>query len=308
VDDVTGNAIEGVEIKFYDTGIWEVIQTTYTAADGSYVISQLGSGNYYIEVAGYDVGYSFESEWIALGHSAGDLVLNFSLEDSGDHSIIAGRTLDAGGSPLAGVLLTFYRQSGSVWNYAGQVTTDAVGQFRSWHLSAGNYKLAYTLGQVGGWYGGSGMESATVIQVAAGETVSGIDLTVATAGSIAGRITNGAGVGIPNSWIGLYESTDASAELVFGYTDANGYFELRGLLAGSYKLKGSNQAEGYMPAWVGGDNLVDALIINLASDESVVGQNLVLHAGAVIFGRLVAARDGQPLGGQEVKLLGLQSS
>lgn len=241
---------------------WQEVKSRLSLGNGSYVLGGLEDGVYRLRFSDDAGDYAPEHhdnqiEFNDAGSiiiSAGSFVTtNASLADaSGIQGTV---TAESGTNPLAGILVYAHRSNGSgSWNYVNQTVTQTNGSYDLKGLTAGDHRLEF--------YDPSGLHqreyyddepdfaSATVINLDPGEVpVTRFDAALASAGGIAGTITDVSGAGIPNIYVYVYRynTTALFWEFVeYGYTDGNGSYQAGGLPAGNYKVGTYDESRSYV--------------------------------------------------------------
>ncbi len=239
---------------------WEEVKSRSTLSDGSYDLGWLEGGTYrlrFSDDAGnyapehHDNQIEFDNAGSILLPSGGTVSTNASLANA---SKIQGTVTDeSGANPLAGIYVYAYRNDGSGrWPYVNRTTTQTNGSYDLKGLTAGDYRIEF--------YDESGLhqreyhddetnfDSATVLSLATGVTLTGYDAALAGAGLIEGTVTDGSGIGIPAIYVYAYRynTTGSYWEYVSnGYTDENGNYLVGGLAAGDYRVGAFDDSRTY---------------------------------------------------------------
>ena len=200
---------------------------------------------------------------------------------------IAGVVTDSSGAPLQGVYVYAWRAG-----YQYSANTAENGSYRIAGLPAGDYTVqvqdwSYTY--VGEWFDDvADQASATAIELAAGEAVAGVDASLATAGSIAGVVTDSAGAPLESIYVYAVPGYGGA------YTAADGSYRIAGLAAGSYQVR-FNGSSAYAGEWF--DDVADqgsATGVVVAAGEVVSGVDASLVTAGSISG-VVTDSAGAPL-------------
>ncbi|MFF2372595.1 beta strand repeat-containing protein [Agromyces sp. NPDC058110] len=159
---------------------------------------------------------------------------------SGTGSISGHITLPAGIDPAtAGLSVGVFEASVDNSSMGGSISP--TGDFTVPGLGAGTYKLEFRAWNepsvLPGWYGGAAdFASAATVTLTAGQQLTGIDATLAQAGSIAGTLS-GVPDGGANVIVWRLDGTDQWSQAGYQHVAANGPYEISGLAAGTYTLQ-----------------------------------------------------------------------
>ncbi len=329
-DDSTGNGIENIYIYVYSYDASQGgVQRDYswwedTDANGDYQVMGLPAGTYAVRAYPYRTNYI--SEWyddvldpdhatlITLGNGETRSGVDFGLAPG---AIIEGRvTDDSTGNGIENIYIYVYSydasQGGVQWDYSWWGYTDANGDYQVMGLPAGTYAVRdypYGTNYIHEWYDDVlDPDQATLITLAAEETRSGVDFGLAPGAIIEGRVTDDStGNGIENVSVGAY-AYDANqggvqwSYSLWGYTNANGDYQVMGLPAGTYVVRADTYGTNYISEWyddvLGSDQ---AALITLAAEETRSGVNFGLSQGGSVTG-VVRDSQGNPLGGIQVSV------
>ena len=251
----SGVPLAGVEVDVFDQyGDYETVAVT--GGDGSYVTAQLAPGTYYarVEQSGflgelyYDVlcpfsGYCdpLDGTPITVGSGFTGSV-DFTLQPAA--SIAGTVTAAATGSPLYSSTYAYlYDLSG---NFLTSDHTDVGGAFAFDGLAAGKYFVA---AQAYGYHTelyddvpcGSPCvpTTGTQIPVAAGTSVTGIDLALDINPSIEGTVVED-GTAMPVSTERMLLYSDTGSLLDWVYTSSDGSYRFRYLTPGTYYVRSAS--------------------------------------------------------------------
>ena len=249
VTDDQGNPLADVAVFVEGAGAW-----TTTDAAGHYALSDLEPRSYtvYFDAEGTDYfpqnyggaalppspfggpppdssGYTLVT--VTAGATTGGI--DVQLYHAG---AITGTVTDQQGHPLAGISVNIAPPgSGPVPpGRAGEVTTDAAGDYRLGRLLPGAYRVSFAgEGFAGQLYGAAQSQDAAIpVNVPAGGVVSGIDAQMQLAGSISGNVLDPAGQPV-NAFVDAYNPDGTIAS--FGGANSGG-FTINNLTPGSYLL------------------------------------------------------------------------
>jgi hypothetical protein len=149
---------------------------------------------------------------------------------------VSGTITTTAGAVLAGVSVS------AVGPSSDSATTDSAGKYSLKGLGAGSYKLALSgpsgTSYLRGWYSTANanhfvMSPASASAFSLGPNKTGVNAKIPTGYSISGKITNAAGA--PLAYTGV--SASSSSYSGSAGTDASGNYTIKGLAAGSYKLR-----------------------------------------------------------------------
>ena len=188
-----------------------------------------------------------------------------------------------------GVDLTSISVSAQAADQWYSVQLEADGRYTFTDLPAGSFKIqfsGYRSGAVSQWYGGaSSYEAATPVTVAAGQAVTGIDVTLAKGASISGRITAPTGVDLASVGVSVQTAND----YFWGQLDADGTYTVSDLPAGSFRVAFLANNSGAVTQWYGGASSFEAATqIPVVTGQAVTGIDAALVKGATISGKITA--------------------
>jgi 5-hydroxyisourate hydrolase-like protein (transthyretin family) len=341
VTDGGGQPLAGVQVQIYRNdnffGPEFPFRTATTNEFGAYKVPVLGAGIYRLRfvdpsqalaVTFYQDATTYEEarELLIMGNNLTgiDAVLEPAGHITGMVTLVISDTLYTAltaASPnympvFPSVVIKLYRQVGNGWvtlqtRYVNTLQT--IYDFGE--LAAGRYRIC---AETGVYYGGfqsprlakcydnivSGVANATDVPLAAGQTISNINILLGNAADLAelgGRVTSSAGV--PLAGVEVY----ASHQLSIGYwytsyytrTDSMGYYQMHRLLPGAYLLQfvdrqGPYLSEYYLDA-IGPDT---ATALTLRPGERVTDANAQLELGGLITGQVTILGEAVPQTGQ----------
>ncbi|MEV4415712.1 carboxypeptidase regulatory-like domain-containing protein [Catellatospora sp. NPDC049609] len=161
----------------------------------------------------------------------------------------SGTVLTAGGQPATGVTVDFAALSGGGY---GSAVTDAAGGYRLDSLAPGQYRVSFTLpdGQAVMYHPRVlDMDRAQPVTVVAGQLVD-VDQTLLPTGAVVGRLTEANGTtGVAGATVEAHYALDQSLAT---YTDANGYYRIEPVFAGSYRVNFRDYADHRFNQWATG--------------------------------------------------------
>ena len=216
------------------------------------------------------------------------------------NSLITGQiTEDATGAPIEKALVWAHRIGNIRW--FSKAITNEKGEYILRHLMPGKYVI-YTDARsyIREWYDNARhYEEATPVKVAEKDTVVDINFGLSKGAAVAGLVT-------------LQDSDStlrgvhvvAHSELTpkikhHGLTDENGKYLIEGLISGKYIVMADK--EGYHPEWYQEKSqMAEADPVKLTEPETTTDINFTLGTAMAITGKVVRARDGEPIHGAYV--------
>jgi hypothetical protein len=272
VTDASSKPIVGVTVAAFTTGGNPVeVGSARTAADGSYEMTSLDPGTYFVcFLAGTAVGPSptgyldqcYDNvPWTGTGNvvptSTTVTVSNTSVTSGVDAELqfggaIAGAVTDASGQPLANATVSV--MSASAQLVGGGAVTGADGTYSVLGLPAGSYYVCFSGPQPppptapGGyltqcyntyknvnWDGPSGnANGATALTVTLGQAITGIDGQLVPTAGISGTVTGFTPNLLGGASVFVYSAGAQPALIASVLTTQSGSFLVTGLTSGSY--------------------------------------------------------------------------
>ncbi|MEO7720595.1 MAG: carboxypeptidase-like regulatory domain-containing protein [Pseudolysinimonas sp.] len=222
---------------------------------------------------------------------------------------ISGTVTDASHAPLANVSVSALR-SGDF--YAVSSFTDDDGHFTIPALRAGDFTVSFDPSSAGAyamswWNGASTPSNATVIHVAEGQAITGINATLGAGASISGTVTglasNGAVFPATNATVYLIRPDGSEATETYA---GDGSYTLSNLAPGKYTLRFEPQGDttDFVPQWLGNkSSQATAKTITVKAGKSLTGVDLTMPSttlasatptitGNAIVGRTLHAHAG----------------
>lgn len=259
----TGAAVGGQCLDAYTADTYEWVSSTCSADDGSWTIDNLQTGvQYKIQV---QPGSGYVGQWVA-GH--GDFSSADSFTAPGDPititvqraATVAGTLTDAAGQPVPDATVEVHdagtgEQLGISW-------TDWNGQWSA-DVAATSVKVAFWVGSRVQWAKGqTSQDTATVFDLAAGETTT-VDDALLPAATLTGHVTDAAtGAPVAGACVSVYDAAaqDQWAGTI-GYACSNdaGSFTVGDLTASAVKLEVTDDSGAHVTQWYDGQSsLADA--------------------------------------------------
>ena len=147
----------------------------------------------------------------------------------------------------------------AVGSWHGYATTNDEGAWGITGLTPGYYRVDFTPPEGSGlvreyWDDAPSHTSATIVRLAEGDVVTGMNARLAVGATVRGAVTDASGAPLGGATVALQRLDDAGAIDVRSTTEADGTYELRPLGAGTYRLKvvpasDSGLSTTYWPGW-----------------------------------------------------------
>ena len=289
VTDDSAVELPDVSVQLFDADN-RLVGGTQTSAYGYYYFSDLPSGEYRILFDGTSTGYvrKYNGNVPDIG-SAGTVQVdapefawdvNAVLAKGGS---IAGRVTNKADAAISGVLVRVFDEYD---NFMSQANTDNNGNYAAKGLPAGKHKVrfeGYGKGYVNQYYGSTLYGArAVLVDVAGTNQTGGIDGSLASGGSISGKVTKADGItGIGGVVVEVYD--DNSGWISGTSTNSDGTYTAPGVPAGTFKIA-FMAGSGYASQWYGGKgSFAAATPVTLASVTNKTGINATLVSGKSIF-------------------------
>ncbi|HEY1778215.1 MAG TPA: carboxypeptidase regulatory-like domain-containing protein [Solirubrobacteraceae bacterium] len=325
VTDTSAAPVEDVGVSVLDSTGNDVANAS-TGTDGVYSVTGLATGSYRVEflpepefpfspvpnyLASYFGGSATLSGAATVEVGAGSTTSGVDGRLAAG-AVIGGTVTDPADKPLDGVGVSLYGSDGTEVQLA---TTGSDGTYQIAGLPSGSYKIDFdteggftTLNDVGEFYGGSSLASATAIHLTSGDPPAVINAQLAAGATISGTVTDS--LGDPLSGVPV-EAFDVDGNVVTGATTAhfNGDYEIEGLPQGTYRI-GFDQGLGccslagnYSPQFSGDKStLAAAETVTVGPAGSASGVDAALTPGGRISGRVTDA-GGSTLGDINVEAI-----
>ena len=260
-----------------------------TDAAGGFEFTALASGNYALVASreGFDSSNVHGEPkllrvTLASGERKRDIVIRLAPP-----GVITGRILDEDGDPIRRIqvqtMVYRYAAAGRQLSPRGSATSNDLGEYRIYDVPPGHYYLkASSFESMGGGSSGESYgtsyypgtrdpTAASIIEVGAGLTLEGINLTLrpTKVANIRGRVMNPGN----NLIVGLMKEGGGYNT---GVNDPDGKFELQGVSPGSYILTAASTVSGRnysarLPIQVGATDL-EGIELHLMPPVEVAGQ------------------------------------
>ncbi|MFE1647077.1 carboxypeptidase regulatory-like domain-containing protein [Microbacterium sp. P01] len=308
-------------------GVGDYVDSRTTGPEGNYTFS-VPAGDYKVQ---FSTSGAFLGEWFddaPDAQSAAVVTVTGGATTTVDSQLTTGATVsgvatDDAGQPVANVTVWAYRVTDGVRGPGGGAATSADGSYSISGLEAGVYKIEFDTqnasSEVAGewWDDAKTEQSATTLDLSAGEMATDISPRLAPAASISGTVVDGSGTPLNDVRVNVRDM--ASGEDVTGvYTRADGSFTARALDAGTYRI-GFEQVRGdgsMLTEWwnnavdaASADDIVlsaggsvDSIDVVLSEDDSSVLETF----SASLSGK-VTDSSGEPVAGASVSVNGAVS-
>ena len=290
----------------YDGGVGS---GTTTASDGTFKILGLPAGGYRVAVEARDLGLVFEfynntSDWdkaekVIVTNGASTTAINFVLAGG---STISGVVLtEGGGTPIGNA--DVFAESFTPGGGHGGTRTASDGTYSISGLAAGDYRLfaqAGDQGLAGEFYNNTpDWERADTVTLVSGTSTSGINFSLAGAGSISGTVVtaNGTSTPTPIEGVQVFAEREQGGGGNGAVTGPDGTYLIDALPAGKYRigvfapdLGLANEFYDDKKEW----HLADLVTVNTGTTTPSI--DFALGAGGTISGT-VTDGSNNPVGG-----------
>jgi len=316
VTNSSSNGVENVNINIYDmNNNW--ISGDWTDGNGNYTVHRIPAGDYkvhfwtgnagnYLQEWYNDQGSFDNADTVTVTAGATTSGIDAQVETGG---IIIGKVMDSYLIGIQNVQVIIHDMNN---NWISDTWTDMNGDYMIQGFSTGNYKVYFDTGNAGNylreWYNDkSDFDSADAVLITAGNTSYNINAVLADGGGISGRVTDSTGVlGIANVEVQICDLN--------GYwypgtnTDSAGYYTLRGLPAGAYKVEfRTHWTPGdYMGEWYNDKNSFESAdAISVTVGQTTPGIDAQLADGGAISGRVTNSSGTVGIGNVNINICDL---
>lgn len=283
--------------------VWVQCGYTKTDASGSFVLTNLTGGDYRITFGSSTQNLlAVTTQQISLLPGQNVTGFNVVLPPGGS---ISGIVTDAAGQPLPGAHVSLLSCDGC----EQYTVTDADGRYSFIRLNAGQYKIRFDANgnYVSEYYSDKlDFDSASTVSLVAGDTISGIDASLAAGAVVSGRVTDETGNPLSPVYVHLYRFDAASSSWKssgFGAsTDAAGNYSIDRLPAGQYKalffpaVPDQNTTRFAVQFYSSKANAASGDVFSVATGATLTGIDAVLNEGSTISGH-VSNEAGAPIAG-----------
>ncbi|TGU70228.1 hypothetical protein E4633_18690 [Geomonas terrae] len=245
VTDFSGAPVPDATVYVYTVGTnSQLITSTTTRADGSYLVGGLNTTNYWIKYSknGKTVYYNNRLDASdTFGNTYGVLKTGVNAV-LGGWGAISGNVVTSTGAGLVGYTVQLLTSGGQATSYPA-VTTTTAGAFTFPLLAPGTYKV-----RVIGANGYATLDYPYSLTVTDGSITQLPGNAVLYKVNFTGTVTNTQGAPVPGVWVYLYTSGGALTDFPGAVTGADGTYSVAGIAVGSYKVlfdAGSSYAKQY---------------------------------------------------------------
>jgi len=269
-EEVNGWGVEGVRVlvmkDYGDFSSWE----GRTDFNGDYQVSGMPTGQYLVifynslkwqnllnEVYNDKIfkgGKPLIGDWVSVAEGQVTGGINAVLSQGGT---IEGIVTDTNGNPIKGIMVRLYEAG--TGDYLGfcRSWTDNNGWYSIRQVRPGQMKTQFSSVEFGGQYkttyynGKNSLAGADAFMVTANQVTPDIDavMTLGGGGTISGYVKNQNGNPVENAYVAAYDTLSQHSYLFSNYANSAGYFELKGLIPGSYKIYSNSGFYSFPDEW-----------------------------------------------------------
>jgi 5-hydroxyisourate hydrolase-like protein (transthyretin family) len=290
---ITGTVAEGAVVSAEGIGNqWD--SAALTDSTGKYTL-HVPAGSYRLRIAPVDsdtyaweyYNNTYETDSATTVTVSSGAAVTLPDVNLAKWSTISGKVTDSNGTPVSGVWVSPDSVSDTYLPFHGALT-DAAGAY-TLRVLAGTYRVGTSSGGYLDTYyaeGGSVTDSAnaTAVPIGANTALTGKDITLAAAGIIKGTVYDGS-TADPNARVEVYTLTNGKwVSVDTDYTDADGTYEFKKFVPGSYRLMFSSS--NYKTQYSGGAaSLANATTVVLAGGQTQTIDVSLTHK-SMITGRV----------------------
>lgn len=298
VRDASGTGIANVVVtvrsKANGSNTWTYGRDGQTDSAGRYEVGGLRAGTYRVCFEGYNTAFIGEC-WNdkATVELAEDIAVTAGARVTGKDAVltrgarISGTVRDTAGDPVASLNVSLRQKpvGSSTWTYVNGTQTDGQGGYQFGNLRAGTYRVCFDSFQSSFvsecWDDAASVEDARDITVAEGEGASDRNAVVSRGSKITGRVTRPDGLGVMGASVMVYAPATGQfpwTSVGWGYTDAQGTYEVSGLRAGTYRvcMTASSPTSYSQRCWRGGSSVERGDDLLVAAESTVPGVDVVI--------------------------------
>jgi hypothetical protein len=303
--------IVNVYVIAYDSA-YNIIKSVVTDSSGSYSITGLSAGNYYLKTSttlGYIEEYyrdtTYQNEGTAVSITAGAHIsnINFSLANVNAYGTISGKvSRDSDGTAISGAVVYAYALDSGLAS-SKTATTDSSGTYVMTGLEAGRYLVKASIQMyMEEYYGNAASGStATAVAVATGTITQNINLSLSSAGLLSGWVKRDSdGIGIPGVWVTAYSMSNGMNPVKSVITDSSGYYGFDRLAPITY-IVGTSNSSCFLDKFYNNVTTAESATgVTVAAGVEKPGISFSLSLGTAtgsISGKITRSFDGSPIAG-----------
>ncbi len=248
------------------------------------------------------------SKWVilttVLGLLAGMLAVGGATESATADApgIISGTVFGANapGVGLANAYVNLYAPGGQPVTLG---STDANGNFSFTGVAAGSYTIDFQsptgANYIEQWWNGeSSNATADYFTLADGQSLTGMNATLAVGSTLSGTVSGAGSPNVPLSFAGIELQGIQFSYFGVTSTDSSGHYTITGIPAGTYTLRFSppfNHGNYLQQWWNDQPTQETANTVTVGSAQTLTGYDAVLGVGASISGKVTGADTGLAL-------------
>jgi hypothetical protein len=254
-------AISGIDVDVYEAGNeFFAVGSAVTSVTGAYTVGDLGPGSYRVKFTpAFESMLNFLPQYwndessfadatpvVIAGEGEAKTGIDAELLEGGT---IAGKVTNADAQPVEGAEVDVFTGVHELEGFAGEVRTDANGEYSVVGLATETYRVEITppfgANLVPQFYANEpSFAEATPVAVEVKKRTE-VNVTLQVGGQISGRVTN-AVTHNPVAGVFVFASNAAGFGLFTGFavTNGKGEYTIPGLANGSYNLEFSSEIEG----------------------------------------------------------------
>ena len=302
----SGLATANVAVAAYD-GSGTIVASTFTAADGTYTLSQLVSGNYRVGFAGPGIGpplayvpqfYSAQATLAGatpISVVTGETTANIGATITGGGEISGTVTDSISNKPIAGAEVAIDGQGVYL-----TTTTNAAGQYLQGGLPPGSYTVYFDPPSGSAVYLFDSGPPLSV-QAATGQDTSGVNGELVAGAQITGVVTDAtthaALAGVEVSVLGSGGGT-----VVAAVTNSSGQYDAGPVATGTYSVKFAGPAaDGYAPQFYNAQpSGSTATLVSATDGQTTSSINAALATGGKLTGTVTDASSHASISGATI--------
>lgn len=293
---ISGNLVDqnGLAVPYNEVDVYDLagrtVGVTYTDVNGNYAVHGIKAGEYKVKFR----TWSYNSQWYYMKSdftSASHVVVVAGQETPfvstrlQTNVVLTGKVTRTGGTPLETIYVEVYNLTNQQISIT---TTDVNGNYQISGIPSGTYKIKFnTVNSVyqnymSKWYDNkTDFTSAVPVTIDDSQTKSGVDAQLEQGGMISGHVIGPDGSALNSAYIYIYDISNSLISYTF--TDVNGNYTFKGLMAGQYKLKFTYGT--LVDQWYNGrQDYATATPVAVTVNQPTAGINVQMANGANITG------------------------